>query len=99
MAFDIANILQVTEEVTEWQELAKILGIMTEDISTITGDPSNFENNKKLMFDTWLERNENASWSKLAEAFAHLGYQNLANVTDHMAILSKFSDNVIILAT
>ena len=96
---DIKNILQVTEEVTEWQELAKILGIMTEDILTITGDPRNFENNKRVMFNVWLQKDKNASWTKLAEALAHVGYQNLANITDHMAIMSKFSDNVSILAT
>ena len=66
---DVRNITHVLEDVDDWESVGLELGISATKLSEIRTNRSNNGALCKIsMADTWLRRDTDASWEKLAAA-------------------------------
>ena len=76
----IKELLKATREVNQWQELGVALNVPSNAMKIIKNRYSNnLEDAKIAIFKKWTERDEDASWSKLASALVLIGYGPLAD--------------------
>ncbi len=75
----LKNILSVSEEVTEWEEVGVHLSVPPSELESIrTECGGDARKAKLLIFQYWLGNDSHTSWQKLALAFRESGYKRLS---------------------
>ena len=63
----------------EWDMLGTNLGFSQSQIREIEGDYPNISRRRIVMFDKWLRKEVNPSWTKIIAALEKMSEQNLAD--------------------
>ena len=74
------NILNVSEEVTEWEKIGVHLSVPPSELESIrTECGGDAKEAKSLLFQYWLGNDSHTSWQKLALAYTKSGYKSLSS--------------------
>ena len=75
----IINLLILTKDVDNWEDLGFSLNISKMDMEAIKAKKPQDEQAKTAMFVAWIENDDNASWENIIPALIHIERRDLAN--------------------